>query len=82
MTKFFSGTEMLLASVSEEREADISEQRLDLRQRLEAAARLVESVAYDIAGAASTDNVARLMVVAAELERFQINGQRPVQHFN
>lgn len=49
----------------------------DLRERLDAAARIVESVAYDLAGVAPAARVARLMVMAAEIERFGLNGTKP-----
>ena len=37
--------------------------------RLAEAAHLVEAVAYDLAGEISTDRVARLMLLAADIER-------------
>ena len=37
--------------------------------RLAEAAHMVESVAYDLAGEISTDRVARLMLLAADIER-------------
>lgn len=38
-------------------------------RQLAAASRLVEAVAYDLAGDISTDRVARMMLIAADLER-------------
>lgn len=38
-------------------------------RQLAAASRLVEAVAYDLAGEISSDRVARMMLIAADLER-------------
>ena len=75
MTKHFAGFDAWNEILS-------GETIVETRRKLDDAARKLQGVAYDLACLLPAPEIARLMVMAAEIERRAIDDNREVHHRN